>query len=484
MDNEILGKMIIKTTYMKYRDNNTQEGFAEIKLIEENSVFKQYHGDTNIYIIPTDTKFEKEKYYQCHYKYNNNKNYSDKMPYVAINIQEIEGIEITEDFDEYIKNKNICWNDIKNKVVYAPYERTEQYKYIEGWNKEIWMHYTYQKDTKNFLYILPNNKATEIYDLMNDNEKINWLLEDLKKYKQNTREILNEFIEESKLICSTDILYHKRWEKGIELLRSIEYNYEIINKLQNNEIIRNKLEEYAKQYLTNKYEEEIKKTYKELEQIELQIEGANNIILNAQKKIEKINEEKNQYNQEIFLLKSEKENLIKENKELQIKIKQEKIEYSIIKKDELLKFSIESIKYGKDYEQKDKIIIQKFNNIEEVSKRVNGIKHHELIIYPNPKWVSFDNLWSSGFGAIFEMAHENKEELYIVIIQNYNLSPCECWSMPLVNLIEGYTSKLPYTQNIGYPKNLWIYFIESELNEISFPVSKYFDNIFNGNDDE
>ena len=82
------------------------------------------------------------------------------------------------------------------------------------------------------------------------------------------------------------------------------------------------------------------------------------------------------------------------------------------------------------------------------------------------------------------MAHENKEELYIVIIQNYNLSPCECWSMPLVNLIEGYTSKLPYTQNIGYPKNLWIYFIESELNEISFPVSKYFDNIFNGNDDE
>ncbi len=51
MDNEILGKMIIKTTYMKYRDNNTQEGFAEIILIEKSGVFEQYHGEMNIYIF-------------------------------------------------------------------------------------------------------------------------------------------------------------------------------------------------------------------------------------------------------------------------------------------------------------------------------------------------------------------------------------------------------------------------------------------------
>ncbi len=43
------------------------------------------------------------------------------------------------------------------------------------------MNYTYQEDNKNYLFTLPNNKATEIYDIMNDNDKIRWLLEDLKK---------------------------------------------------------------------------------------------------------------------------------------------------------------------------------------------------------------------------------------------------------------------------------------------------------------
>ena len=35
---------------MKYRDNNTQEGFAKIILIEKNGIFEQYQENMGIYI--------------------------------------------------------------------------------------------------------------------------------------------------------------------------------------------------------------------------------------------------------------------------------------------------------------------------------------------------------------------------------------------------------------------------------------------------
>lgn len=483
MDNEILGKMIIKTTYMKYRDNNTQEGFAEIILIEKSGVFEQYHGEMNIYILPTDVKFEKERYYQCYYKYNTKKNYQDKTPYVAINIHTIDSIEITEDFDEYIKNKKICWNDVKNNIVYAPYEKTEQYKYIEGWKKEIWMNYTYQDDNKNYLFILPNNKATEIYDMMNDNDKIKWLLEDLKKYNDKTREILSKFIEDNTLVGNADKLYSQRWKKAIELLQSININYDILNKLHENEIIKQKLEDYAKEFVSKKYEEQIKNKYKQLEDIEKQITMFEDIISKAQIKIEKINEEKNVCRQKITKLSEEQNNLLKRNEELKANLEQQQIEYLLRKKESLINISIETVNFGKEYKKEDnKVIIKKYDNLKNAIDEVGYVKHKRMIINPNPKWVSFDDLWGSGFGAMFEMAHKNPDQLYVIIIQNYNLSPCECWSMPIVNLKMQYIDKLPYTEYIGFPNNLWLYFIESNIEDISFPVSEYFNSIFNENE--
>lgn len=469
---------------MKYRDNNTQEGFAKIILIEKNGIFEQYQENMGIYILPTDVKFERDKYYSCHYKYNNKKNYQDKTPYVAINIQTMESIEITEDFDEYIRNKKICWNDIKNKIVYVPYEKTEQYKYIEGWKKEIWMNYTYQEDNKNYLFILPNNKATEIYDLMNDNDKIKWLLEDLKKYNDKTQEILSKFIENNTLAGNADKLYPQRWKKAIDLLQSININYDILNKLQENEIIKQKLEDYAKAYVSKKYEEQMQNKYKQLEDIEKQITMFEDIISKAQIKIEKINEEKNIYTKKITELSEEQNNLLKRNVELKANLEQQQIDYLLRKKENLINISIETAEFGKEYQKEDKneIVIKKYDNLKSAVDEVDYVKHKRMIIYPNPKWVSFDDLWGSGFGAMFEMAHKNPEQLYVVIIQNYNLSPCECWSMPIVNLKMQYTDKLPYTEHIGFPHNLWLYFIESNIEDISFPISEYFNSIFNENE--
>ena len=150
------------------------------------------------------------------------------------------------------------------------------------------------------------------------------------------------------------------------------------------------------------------------------------------------------------------------------------------KKENLINISIETAEFGKEYQKEDKneIVIKKYDNLKSAVDEVDYVKHKRMIIYSNPKWVSFDDLWGSGFGAMFEMAHKNPEQLYVVIIQNYNLSPCECWSMPIVNLKMQYTDKLPYTEHIGFPHNLWLYFIESNIEDISFPISEYFNSIF------
>lgn len=483
MDNEILGKMIIKTTSIKYRDDNTQEGHAEIIMIEKNGLLEKYQENMNIYILATDFRFEKDKYYKCYYKYNTNKKYQDKIPYVAKNLQPLYSIEITENFDEYISIKKICWNDIKNKIVYAPYEKTEQYKYIEGWKKDVWMQYTYQENTKNYLFMLPNSKATEIHDLMNDDEKIKWLLEDLKKYNDKTQETLSKFIGDNTLAGNADKLYSQRWQKAIDLLQSININYDILEKLQENEIIKRKLEDYAKEYVSKKYEEQIKNKYRQLEDIEKQIKLFEDIILKAQIKIEKIHEEKNTYAQKIAELSEEQSNLQKRNIELKANLENEQINYLLRRKDDLIKVSIDMIEYGEEYKKEEnKIVIKKDNNLKSVINDIGYVKHKKMIIYPNPKWVSFDDLWGSGFGAMFEMAHKNPDQLYVIIIQNYNLSPCECWSMPIVNLKMQYTDKLPYTEHVGFPHNLWLYFIESDIEDISFPVSEYFNSIFNENE--
>ena len=203
--------------------------------------------------------------------------------------------------------------------------------------------------------------------------------------------------------------------------------------------------------------------------------------------INKKEEEKNiilvDVNKEKEKLKKENISLKQQNIELKANLEQQQIEYLLRRKDDLIKVSIDNIEYGGEYKKEvvNAIIIKKYDNLKNAIDEVGYVKHKRMIINPNPKWVSFDYLWGSGFGAMFEMAHKNPDKLYVVIIQNYNLSPSECWSMPIVNLKMQYIDKLPYTEHIGFPHNLWLYFIESNIEDISFPVSEYFNSIFNEN---
>ena len=77
------------------------------------------------------------------------------------------------------------------------------------------------------------------------------------------------------------------------------------------------------------------------------------------------------------------------------------------KKENLINISIETAEFGKEYQKEDKneIVIKKYDNLKSAVDEVDYVKHKRMIIYPNPKWVSFDDLWGSVFGAMFEMAH-------------------------------------------------------------------------------
>lgn len=499
MDNEILGYVVIKVINIKRKIDNNKYGIGDVQLKKENNKFivpteKEFGKDYEAYIAANNADFARNKYYLCAY-YENKKDDVKQKIYINNYIEQIEPVEITEDEEEYLKKQDIYWDDIDNKIIYKPINMCLDKYCIEGWDNSVIYKYTINEENKLYMLTMPSEKPDRYRDyLINDENKLNeWIINEIKLYNKEIQKEIEQILKNN----IDENIYTTRWKKGLEqfrnniLMKSDERKDEIIKIIdeyyykKSEDIDREIKEKHesikTKDNLIKILNSDIKEKQQEKEKIEHNIKRLQTIKIELKKEINEKEGEK-----KLLLEGANEERLVKENNdllqkniELKATLEQQQIDYLLRKKDELLKFSIESIKYGKEYEQKDKISIQKFNNIEEVSKRVNGIKHNELIIYPNPKWISFDDLWSSGFGTIFEMAHENKEELYIVIIQNYNLSPCECWSMPLVNLIEGYTSKLPYTQNIGYPKNLWIYFIESELEEISFPVSEYFNGIFN-----
>lgn len=505
MYNEILGYVIIQVDDIILSADNNKRGNGIIKLKKYNNQYfepdeHEFGKNKKAFIAANNTDFERNKYYLCAY-YENKKDNVDQKIFINEFIEQIKPIEITEDEEEYLTKKDIYWDDVDNKIIYKPVNLCNDKYCIEGWENSTIYKYTINESNKLYMLILPLEKPYKFKDYLieykNKNKLYEWIIEEIKSYN---KEIQNE-IEQILKNNIDENIYASRWKKGLEQFRS---NILIKTDERKDEIIKIIDEYYYKKSddidreISEKQESikildsDIKEKQQEKEKVEQNIKRLQSIKIELKKEI---NEKKEEKKLVLEGVNKEKERLVQENSELWQKnielkatLEQQQIEYLLQKKDNLINLSIEHKDSSYELQQDDlnKKVIKKYNNMEEVYKHVNEvkyeeliIKHKELVIYPNPKWVSFDDLWSSGFGAIFEMAHENKEELYVVIIQNYNLSPCELWSMPLVNLIYEYTNKLPYTQNIGYPKNLWIYFIESELEEISFPVSEYFNGIFN-----
>lgn len=106
---------------------------------------------------------------------------------------------------------------------------------------------------------------------------------------------------------------------------------------------------------------------------------------------------------------------------------------------------------------------------------------HRLIIQPKPTWLTHEDLWESGFGAFWDMAHENQNKQFVLIIQNYNLALADCYGQHLWNAISGYIKFMPLSKfsNKGIPNNLFIFLtpIRSKNNELALSESQYVTNI-------
>lgn len=102
---------------------------------------------------------------------------------------------------------------------------------------------------------------------------------------------------------------------------------------------------------------------------------------------------------------------------------------------------------------------------------------YRLIIQPKPTWLTHEDLWESGFGAFWDMAHEEQNKKFIIIIQNYNIALADCYGLYLWNIINGYTNSMPLSKykNKGRPENLWIYLspVVDDKNELMLSESKY-----------
>lgn len=506
MDNEILGYVIIKVYKVTVTQDNNRYASGEIifKKIDEQYIEpdkKEFGEYCEAFIAANTTDFERNKYYLCAYYENKRSDVKQKI-FINNYIEQIQLVEIIEDEEEYLTKENVYWDDTINKVIYKPVNMCLDKYCIEGWNKSIIYKYTTSEDdNKNYMIVLPSEKPDKYKDYLikNDNKLNEWIIEEIRTYSKEVQKEVKQIL----LNNMNESIYGKRWQKGLEqfeknllakndgrkdeLIKVIDTFYYKKSEEINKEIVEKTESIKNKDIIIKSLDKDIKQKEEEKDSLEQSIKKLQSIKINLKNEISKKEIEKNQIvedvNKEKNRLEQENSSLRQQNIELKANLENEQINYLLRRKEDLIKVSIDIIEYGEEYKKEEnKIVIKKDNNLKSVIHDIGYVKHKRMIIYPNPKWVSFDDLWGSGFGAMFEMAHKNPEELYVVIIQNYNLSPCECWSMPIVNLKMQYIDKLPYTEHSGFPHNLWLYFIESNIEDISFPVSEYFNSIFNENE--
>jgi hypothetical protein len=78
-----------------------------------------------------------------------------------------------------------------------------------------------------------------------------------------------------------------------------------------------------------------------------------------------------------------------------------------------------------------------------------------IIQQVGPDWLHFRYLWENGLREIWESAHAYPQILHLLILQNLNLSSPECYARPLLDMITGVRTKIPFGQS-AYPDNLKI----------------------------
>lgn len=121
-----------------------------------------------------------------------------------------------------------------------------------------------------------------------------------------------------------------------------------------------------------------------------------------------------------------------------------------------------------------------FSSFSDAIKYSTNKYFYRLIIQPKPTWLTHEDLWESGFGIFWDMAHEEQNKQFIIIIHNYNIALADCYGLYLWNIINGYTDIMPLSKykNKGRPKNLLIYLspVVDVKNELTLSESTYVTN--------
>lgn len=364
-----------------------------------------------------------------------------------------------------------------------------------------------------------------ILDCMNDKQLFEWFRSSLKQLEPDYVKLLDTnaswrtnlptlFSKVDKEKLEADRIRIQRVEEKFEL---IDLSNSDIKTLVNNSEKLNK----AFQEVINNHKEEYKLGYKkELELFELEIENKKEKSSNEAAKYEQIINEKKetvtQLTESLQIIKDEIERL-SENKERIIE------DFSIIK--EVLKGECLSQKNTSTLEDASFVFEELFvencdeiiniNEIEEqlkfqlfshnlnarfskkildcitnfaavlvkdirigiaMAKATNNSRY--IIQQVEPDWLHFKDFWHNGLGAIWESAHNHPENHHFLILEDINMSAPECYCRPLVDMITGIRTLIPYGKS-KYPDNLKIIasYASFEEPEIGLPLNQ---EIFEG----
>lgn len=108
-----------------------------------------------------------------------------------------------------------------------------------------------------------------------------------------------------------------------------------------------------------------------------------------------------------------------------------------------------------------------------------------IIQYASPAWNKFEYLWYSGLEDLWYLAHKNKNNDYLFIIRNCNLSIIESYAGILLDIYMGNRKYNPIVKEEMYtymPTNLYIMFVpvnNDEKYEYSLPINPQLIEIVN-----
>lgn len=89
-------------------------------------------------------------------------------------------------------------------------------------------------------------------------------------------------------------------------------------------------------------------------------------------------------------------------------------------------------------------------------------------------WLKFKNCWDNGLGELWELAHQDKDIIHVLVLQDINLASPECWARPINDMNNGIRRFIPFGAS-EWPPNLRILAVpvqDTEEEMIGLPLIK------------